>query len=234
MNSSVVGVVLATPAAVDFWSPVVIALIPVLIMLFKRLIPEDYREERMMKVMYPMLSMVLGPLLDWAFTLVTSHQSGPHAVLFGLVAIGMREFGDQLRKTVAKPAALIVVVGLACAVSGCATGGGKPDVLGTISKFTIEDLQAAADDAKMHNDIVALDCWGILLGLAQGGVPAPPKIIGVATAIQAKRDLTGAAGQSKIGEVKRLVNRGCAALFVEENVTLMKLGSKAIGIPSLP
>lgn len=223
MNVSVVNTIVSTPAAVDLWSPVVIGLIAVLVMVFKRLVPLEYRNERMLKVMYPMIALVLGPVLDYVFTLVTSHQSGPHAVLFGLVAIGMREFGDQLRKTVAKPLALLVVVVLAGATAGCAG-------LGELQKFTAHDLDVAMASATANKDIVAADCWSTLIEVQRiVGNKSAPVIVGAASAIQEKRNLLGASGQGQTGSVRRAINRGCAALFMEEARMWAKFGASAFG-----
>lgn len=249
MNGSVVTLVptAAQQAMIDVWSPVVIALIPVIIMALKRVLPADLRDERFAKLLYPAVALALGPSLDLLMSKLVAHETGPHAALYGLLAIGLRELIDQGKKTVQTPSALKVLAAatLIGSLAGCATGANLPtnlpvhagNPLTVLQKYTREDVQAALDLSKLSNDIVGQDCWGTLLVVMdQIGSNPLPQLKGIASTIQLKRNLMGqGAAPGQISGVKKAINRGCAALFVEEEVTIMKMGgAAALGIPALP
>lgn len=127
-----------------------------------------------------------------------------------------------------------LVCGLVLLLVGCTT---QPVTLTfqPLDKFTQDDLAAALADAQMHNDVAGVNCWATLLQVIQrAGNVSAPRIIGAASALQAKRDLLGQGGVSRLDDVKRAINVGCAALLVDEGVTFAKFGGPALGLPSLP
>jgi len=120
-------------------------------------------------------------------------------------------------------------------LAGCASGsplapGGS---LADLARFTVDDLTAALADAQAHGDQAGVNCWATLLGVVQSGVVVrPPTVKGIASAIQVKRDLMGASGGGGASVLAKQINVGCAALFVDENYTLLKLGGGAFGMPT--
>ena len=131
----------------------------------------------------------------------------------------------------------LMVLLAAALVTGCAStapmnlGGANASAsspLASLQSFTVDDLTAALADATAHNDTVAMTCWATLLPIVKGGVPSAPSIKGIASAVQAKRDLLGAAGSSQVADLRKAITVGCAALFVEENRTLLKFGAGAL------
>ena len=74
-------------------TPVIVAVIPVLVALSKRLIPAKYA------VFYPVLATVLGPALDYLSTWLSAAPASPgRGVLMGMAAVALREVIGQLRK----------------------------------------------------------------------------------------------------------------------------------------
>ena len=73
--------------------PVVIALVPIIVALLKKLIPES------MSWLFPVLATVLGAALDTLSQYTTGISRGPAAgAALGLAGVGLREVIDQLRK----------------------------------------------------------------------------------------------------------------------------------------
>lgn len=78
--------------------PVIVAIIPVIVLLLKKVIPDKYA------VFYPVIATVLGPILDYVSTYATGTQASPvKGLLLGGSAVALREIIDQMKKTV-KPA----------------------------------------------------------------------------------------------------------------------------------
>ena len=74
-------------------TPVIVALIPLLVALAKRWVPARYA------VLYPVLATVLGPVLDWLSTWISAQPASPgRGVLLGMAAVALREVVDQARK----------------------------------------------------------------------------------------------------------------------------------------
>jgi hypothetical protein len=119
---------------------------------------------------------------------------------------------------------------VALALAGCASAGpsaGNSSPLTALQQFTRNDLTAALGQASAHGDVVAAQCWSVLLGVVDAGLPAAPPILGLASTIQAKRDLLGQGGDDQIAALRKRVRLGCSALFVEENQELIKFGIAA-------
>lgn len=119
--------VMATPAAAtapdwtSLLTPLVIALIPVLVALCKPLVPARFT------VLYPLLATTLGPLGDLALSYLQARAADPKwGLAMGLMAIGVRELIDQARKVPNGPmvAKAIALALLLPALSGCAGLGG--------------------------------------------------------------------------------------------------------------
>lgn len=115
---------------------------------------------------------------------------------------------------------LIPFVALLPLLSACAG-----PALGKVQAFAETDLKAALADATAQSDAEAIACYSTLLAvlpsLAQAVPPAP---VGVVSAFQATRDVV-TAGTSGVSALAKRINLGCAALFVDANATLLKLGT---------
>lgn len=75
--------------------PVIIAIIPLIVLLLKKVIPDKYA------VFYPIIATALGPALDYVSTYATGAQASPvKALLLGGSAVALREIIDQMKKTV--------------------------------------------------------------------------------------------------------------------------------------
>ena len=74
-------------------TPLIVAVVPILVVLVKRVIPDRYA------VFYPVAATVLGPILDYVSTWVTGQAAEPgRGVLMGMAGVALREIIDQLRK----------------------------------------------------------------------------------------------------------------------------------------
>ena len=84
------------PAALDWsalLSPILVAVIPLVVALMKKFIPP----ERKMAVVS--IAVALGPLFDYVSTYVTAQAASPgRGLAIGLAAIGLRELVDRARK----------------------------------------------------------------------------------------------------------------------------------------
>lgn len=81
-------------------TPIIVAVIPIVVMLAKKFIPERYT------VLLPVLATVLGPAADWLSTLATGASANPvRGLLMGGAAVALREIIDQTKKTIAPPSA---------------------------------------------------------------------------------------------------------------------------------
>jgi hypothetical protein len=133
---------------------------------------------------------------------------------------------------------LFFVVAISVLTTGCAsllpTPAGAPatDPLASLKAFTDADLKAALADAQAHNDQAAVNCWTTLDQIVTSTTPgAAPNIVGAASAFQAVRDLVSSA--SGASSLAKAINIGCAALLVDANVTLAKIGAMAVGVPGI-
>jgi hypothetical protein len=81
--------------------PIIIAVIPIIVLLLKKVIPDKYA------VFYPVIATMLGPILDWLSTYATGASASPlKGLLLGGSAVALREIIDQLKqKAVADAAA---------------------------------------------------------------------------------------------------------------------------------
>lgn len=78
--------------------PVIVAVIPVIILGIKKVVPESW------SWVYPILATLLGSVLDTVNAWATGAAGSPaKGAALGLVAVGVREIIDQLRK-LGKPA----------------------------------------------------------------------------------------------------------------------------------
>jgi hypothetical protein len=137
--------------------------------------------------------------------------------------VSVRRFGRAgVRACCLLPAAACLLL-----VSGCATAPRTGNPLTDLRTFTVDDVQAALDDATAHNDLAASNCYGTLIEVLTAPAPArtPPK--GLVSTFQQARDLlnTGTGAQG----LAQRVNIGCAALFVDAQFTLAKLGLVGVG-----
>lgn len=74
-------------------TPVIVALVPILVILFKKMIPDRYA------VFYPLIATALGPVLDYLSTYLTGLAAAPgRGLLMGMAGVALREIIDQLRK----------------------------------------------------------------------------------------------------------------------------------------
>jgi hypothetical protein len=79
-------------------TPLIVALVPILVILAKKIIPDKYA------VFYPLIATALGPVLDWASTYLTSQAASPgRGVLLGMAGVAVREIVDQVKKAVNPP-----------------------------------------------------------------------------------------------------------------------------------
>ena len=102
-----------------------------------------------------------------------------------------------------------------------------------IASIKKADLTAALADATAKGDLTGAQCWTTLLKYVDGAgaVTVPPiDIQGVASALQGARDIrrSMASGDPKAEDI----NRGCAPLFIEAQVTIAKLGMMVAGAGS--
>lgn len=100
-----------------------------------------------------------------------------------------------------------------------------------LGAVAISDLQAAAADAKAHNDPIAAQCWtGLVpiaqqlqaLAAAQASTTAPQKPLGVFSAFQDARDakagvnqLVLALGSAQLAQLRQAVDLACGPLVVD-------------------
>ena len=74
-------------------TPLIVALVPILVILFKQVIPARYA------VFYPLIATALGPVLDYLSTYLTGLPASPGiGVLMGMAGVALRELVDQIRK----------------------------------------------------------------------------------------------------------------------------------------
>lgn len=107
-------------------TPVIIALVPLLVMVAKRWIPKR------MPWVYPLLATGIGAALDAVTQALTLTPAGSswRGVVLGLAGVGLREIYDQLQKrggsrklvkAASRRASLLVVLGLVLVGCGAAT-----------------------------------------------------------------------------------------------------------------
>lgn len=78
---------------VTLLTPLIVALVPILVILAKQVIPARYA------VFYPLIATALGPVLDYLSTYLTGLPASPGlGVLMGMAGVALREVVDQLRK----------------------------------------------------------------------------------------------------------------------------------------
>jgi hypothetical protein len=94
--------------------------------------------------------------------------------------------------------------------------------------FTVKDAQAALADAIRVGDKPGAQCWtgvGTILGSAQAqSLAQVPQIVGLATAIQAGRDLKYESQAIKASADD--INMACAAMIVDSKVTIAALAAR--------
>lgn len=105
----------------------------------------------------------------------------------------------------------------------------KTDPISVLSSFTVADLQAASVDAHANNDPAqSWTCWDYLAKqVAAIKPPSGQANVGAFLAFQKARDLANGV-QSANGALAGL-NVACAAVVIDVNVTLAKLGLMASG-----
>lgn len=112
---------------------------------------------------------------------------------------------------------------MALVLAGCASSGDNPGTqseadafVQRFAEYTIKDLTHADQLAVNSHDAVAHNCWSALIPEVQmiAGDAASGAKIGLATALQVKRDLQNE--QSP-------VSLGCAALVQSEKKSIFKL-----------
>jgi hypothetical protein len=113
-----------------------------------------------------------------------------------------------------------------------ATAEANPVVV--LQQFTVDDLQAALTDALAQTppDTIASDCYAALIPIVQTGVGNPlPTGLGGFQLLQKARDLKSAAAnlQSANGPLAGL-NKACAPLVMDVNLTLIQLGIVGGGV----
>ena len=80
-------------------TPVIVALVPVIVVLVKKVIPDKYA------ALYPVIATALGPVLDYASTWLSGQAASPgRGVLMGMAGVALREIVDQARKIPTGPA----------------------------------------------------------------------------------------------------------------------------------
>ena len=81
-------------------TPAIIALVPMIVALAKKWIPERF------SVVLPLLATALGPSLDYLSTWLTAQPANPgRGVLMGMAGVALREIIDQARKMPTGPSA---------------------------------------------------------------------------------------------------------------------------------
>lgn len=132
------------------FAPVVIALVPILVALLKRVIPPSQGW------LYPLLATGLGALLDTVSSYASGTSLGPKwGAVLGLAGVGLREIIDQLRQVVRIGPGLRILVPILLvpllAGSGCVSGAKALIVSG-------EALNAAGQQfvqvAGLYNDML--------------------------------------------------------------------------------
>jgi hypothetical protein len=84
--------------SVTVWTPVIIAVIPIMVMLLKRYIPDSVRP------LIPVLLPVISATGDIAYSWATGQAANPAASAgIALVAVGVREAVDGLRRSKLTP-----------------------------------------------------------------------------------------------------------------------------------
>ena len=118
---------------------------------------------------------------------------------------------------------LALVVG-----SGARAAG--PDPIAVLKQFSVDDLQAASDDAKANNDPSAQACWDALkVAVQTAQSPTPPKL-GVFLALQKGRDAIRLADQTRAGIGPfAAAKTACADIIVDFNTFLLRLGVTGAG-----
>jgi len=110
---------------------------------------------------------------------------------------------------------------------GCA--GIKSNNFDELDKFAIEDVQVALDSAMEQGDRPAINCYSTLLDVIRiKSETSLPKIKGVVSAFQATRNAIDGSGRNNL---MKQINLGCAALFVETNYTILKMGLSIFPVP---
>ena len=135
---------------------------------------------------------------------------------------------------------LIGLIAGSLILSGCATGAGSggnaENPLANLEKFTIADLQAADARAVAAGDAAGHQCYPVLIGVIQSAQAkaGSAKPTGPIDLFEAGRILAMQGPQSVSG-VAQQVNLGCAALFIDANMTLARLGLMVgITVPKIP
>ena len=81
------------------WMPVVITTVPVVVMYFKRFFPARYAP------LIPVVAVALGPAVDWVLSWLAGKAADPTAgVMYGGLAVALREVVDQVRRADWSPA----------------------------------------------------------------------------------------------------------------------------------
>ena len=110
-----------------------------------------------------------------------------------------------------------------CALGACAPG--NSNLLAKLSTFTVADLQAADVIAVQAGDTIAHACFPVLIAWIQT-LPSGQQVV------------TGAISTFEVARTTRLgvqkgipdsVKMGCAALLVDEQTLLLKLGALGAG-----
>lgn len=104
----------------------------------------------------------------------------------------------------------------------------KSNPLSVLKTFTVNDLQAALDDANAQSppDIAAANCYSALIPVIQSGIANPlPKGLGAFQALQKARDAKALLAniQSPNGPLAQL-NIACAPLVMDAQAVLIQLG----------
>ena len=74
-------------------TPVIIAMVPILVMLIKKIIPNR------LTWILPLIATALGPTLDWLqSTFTTVVPNSTRAILLGMSGVALREIIDQIKK----------------------------------------------------------------------------------------------------------------------------------------
>jgi hypothetical protein len=143
---------------------------------------------------------------------------------------------DTAKKTAPLLLALVLagVLGACQAALPSGQAATTDPVSATILKLgavALPDLQAAAADAKAHNDLIAAQCWSGLVPIAQqlqaqaaaqASTAAPQKPLGVVSAFQDARDakagvnqLMLALGSVQLAQLRQAVDLACGPLVVD-------------------
>jgi hypothetical protein len=124
-------------------TPLIIALVPILTILSKKIVPDKYR------VLIPVFAVLKGPLLDAAFTWLSQQPANPgRGVLLGMAGVALREIVDQARKIQTGPALAaktMLALGLAAwTLTACISTGALDPNLGRRLAGDTQCLAAAA------------------------------------------------------------------------------------------